>query len=595
MLKVYYNSIKLVWKSVEAWFFVTTTLLIFLSLEPIISISLVNNLVNSVQKMLIAGSKGINLIIVILMIQVILSITTNVIQQTQIFLDNKCQIVLEKFLNNRIFKQMTTIPYEQYEDVDYQNHLDRLGINKGNKFMAPIKSFLDIIRSTITFILLFVYLYHLNSLISLLFISFVPLICINLIIGKKQFYLHVYQSPNARRMSYLDSLLTSRNTGKELRTFNIGTYFIKSWNKTYDFVNNKVLQLNKNTLLSNILIIILEGLVFLIISLTSVRLVLNRELSFGSFVALAQSTLVLNTTLESISNSITTIYTESFFLSDILELFRKEKPIHFENNENFKLTKAKWDSISSNNPLIEFRHVNFNYPHSNQNVLVDINFKINKGEKCFIVGENGSGKTTLIKCLLGLYKINSGEILICGTNINDIELESLYKFVAVIFQDYIKYNLSLKENIVLNKKFNRKKFDELLKQLDLYELTNKLPDKEDTYLGKMYFEGEDLSGGQWQKIALLRSFYHEGHLFIMDEPAASLDAKMEDLIYSKIKEIKPSETIIYTSHRLAFANVADKLIFLKNGKITGIGSHNELMRTNDDYMKMYNIQVRWYK
>lgn len=114
-------------------------------------------------------------------------------------------------------------------------------------------------------------------------------------------------------MSYLDSLLTSRNTGKELRTFNIGTYFIKSWNKTYDFVNNKVLQLNKNTLLSNILIIILEGLVFLIISLTSVRLVLNRELSFGSSVALAQSTLVLNTTLESISNSITTIYTESFF------------------------------------------------------------------------------------------------------------------------------------------------------------------------------------------------------------------------------------------------------------------------------------------
>ena len=140
-------------------------------------------------------------------------------------------------------------------------------------------------------------------------------------------------------------------------------------------------------------------------------------------------------------------------------------------------------------------------------MLVDINFKINKGEKCFIVGENGSGKTTLIKCLLGLYKINSGEILICGTNINDIELESLYKFVAVIFQDYIKYNLSLKENIVLNKKFNRKKFDELLKQLDLYELTNKLPDKEDTYLGKMYFEGEDLSGGQWQKIALLRSFF----------------------------------------------------------------------------------------
>lgn len=258
------------------------------------------------------------------------------------------------------------------------------------------------------------------------------------------------------------------------------------------------------------------------------------------------------------------------------------------------MTQEDFDSVSNGETIIEFKHVKFDYPNSNQHVLNDIFFSIKKGEKVFLVGANGVGKTTIIDCLLGLYPIDKGTILILGKNLEQIDPVSLKENFSVIFQNYIRYNLTLKDNIILKEKYNKKKFDDTIKESNLNFLVDRLSKKEETYLGKMFIAGEDLSGGQWQKVALARSIYKNSNIFILDEPTASLDAETENDVYSLMREGKKEKTIIFTSHRLAFAKMADRVLLIENGTVAAFDTHDNLMNANDHYRSMFNMQSGWY-
>lgn len=214
------------------------------------------------------------------------------------------------------------------------------------------------------------------------------------------------------------------------------------------------------------------------------------------------------------------------------------------------MTQEDFDSVSNGETIIEFKHVKFDYPNSNQHVLNDIFFSIKKGEKVFLVGANGVGKTTIIDCLLGLYPIDKGTILILGKNLEQIDPVSLKENFSVIFQNYIRYNLTLKDNIILKEKYNKKKFDDTIKESNLNFLVDRLSKKEETYLGKMFIAGEDLSGGQWQKVALARSIYKNSNIFILDEPTASLDAETENDVYSLMREEKKKKPLFL--HRIGW-------------------------------------------
>jgi len=584
--------VRIIWESGKAWLITTAMLLLFLGIEPVISVWITNRLISEIPAIHLGISE--KLVIFLLIVQLVLTVTKNCINSYQIFLDQKYQIRLERYLDEKIFKQISNVAYSRFDDVNYQNHIDRVEINKGNKFMAPVQSVFNFARASVTFVTLFIFLFSMNKWILLIFMSFIPLVGINMWLGSKQFQLHIYQSPTARMMSYLHNLMIDRNAQKELRAYEVNSYFVSVWKKSYDQVNNQIIKLNKRTLLLNSLVFLIEGLIFFVISYSSIRLIILGRLTLADFVSLTQSVILLSATLETMSNAVSTIYEESFFLKDIISLLDIDTKSD-RNEKKLSINPSEVESLKVGDPLIEFCNVSFDYPYSDQSVLKNVSFTLRKGKKYFLVGLNGAGKTTLLKCLLGLYKVDSGTIYICGKDISKVSQTSLYKLFSVIFQDYIKYNLTIKSNIILNENFSRKRFTYTLKSFNLEKLISGFNKGSETYLGKMFFVGEDLSGGQWQKISLARLLYKNNPIMILDEPTSALDTETENDVYELIRNTNLGRTVLVTSHRFALTKSVDEIIVLEDGAIVGIGNHEELMDSTEQYRRQYKKQADWYQ
>jgi len=249
-------------------------------------------------------------------------------------------------------------------------------------------------------------------------------------------------------------------------------------------------------------------------------------------------------------------------------------------------------------PVIEFKNVSFKYPNTKRNILKGFNLSIKSGEKIAFVGENGAGKTTLIKLLLRFYDVTEGDILINGINIKNINLDKLYLEVGALFQDFIKYQFSFKENVFFG---NQKQIDNLtllkesIKQSGADEYVNDLPNKYDQIVGKMFKDGIDLSGGQWQKLALARAFFKNAPILILDEPTSAIDAKAEYEIFQRVQELQKDKTVIIISHRFSTVRNADRILVLNDGKVLEEGNHDFLMRKKGLYAELFNIQAQGYK
>ena len=248
---------------------------------------------------------------------------------------------------------------------------------------------------------------------------------------------------------------------------------------------------------------------------------------------------------------------------------------------------------------LEFRDVCFKYPHTKNDVLKGVSFTLNKGDKISLVGINGSGKSTIIKLMLGLYDVESGDILINGYPMSDYEIRDVRKMFSVLFQNFVQYPLSLRDNIALSD-YDRASDDNFvtasLEQSGVYsELQEKLVNGLDSFMTRQFDDnGTELSKGQWQKIALSRAYFKNADIFIFDEPSAALDAEAEDRIFKNFEEISDGKTGIMISHRISAARMSNKIIVLDGGMITEIGSHEELIQKDGLYTKLYNFQKEKY-
>lgn len=249
---------------------------------------------------------------------------------------------------------------------------------------------------------------------------------------------------------------------------------------------------------------------------------------------------------------------------------------------------------------IEFSHVTFSYPKSGdgEKVLDNVSFMMRKGEKMALVGINGAGKTTIVKLICGFYRPTSGHIYINGIDINNLDLEDYYSYLAVVFQEAFTFSFTIAENITceIEGKYDEVKCTKAIKMAGLEEKIDSLPKKEKTYLNKdIDDEGIQLSGGQLQKLMLARALYKDCKLLLLDEPTAALDAISENEMYQKYEEVIGGKTALFISHRLASTRFCDKILFLENGKITEEGTHEELMILGREYAHMFNIQSQYYK
>ena len=300
--------------------------------------------------------------------------------------------------------------------------------------------------------------------------------------------------------------------------------------------------------------------------------------------------------LSSLQGNITNIFMQmndlmesSLRLKDTYELF-KVKPEFPDGN----ILMKKMDY----GPEIELKNVNFSYPRSEKLVLKNFSLKIKKGEKLAIVGHNGAGKTTLIKLLLRLYRVNNGEILIDGTNINNLNIESLYRNSGVLLQEYNVYPyLTARENIYIGnpeQTIDEQKVTKAAESADALGFINEFPNKFDQILSEKYKGGIRPSSGQWQKIAIARLFYRDPPIVIFDEPTSSIDAVSEYNIFNRIYEFFHGKTVIIISHRFSTVRNADRIIVIKEGSIVEEGTHDELMEKNGEYSKAFLLQAEGY-
>lgn len=472
----------------------------------------------------------------------------------------------------------------QYEDVEINNRLKRAQdcIEHG-RFSDLSLSVFNILAEVLkvgSTLFILARFSPLLALVSLL--SVVPYFVVRLIRGKEFYELKKYQAAGERRRNYLYDLFGDKRVVKELRIFGIESYIEEKLYQTRDAMNQELWDFKKRDICSFLLCEILCKCGYVLSIIIAILLLLNHRLDFGMLAASLVAFTSFQLAAKYFLISLGRIPECAAFVRDYYDFIDIDEDVH--GTEKFE---PNFDKINVKN-------VCFAYPNTDHLTISDISLDIKKNESIAIVGNNGSGKTTLVKLLTDLYKVQEGEILYGTQNIKDLETKEFYQNVSIVSQDFVKYEMTLQENIGISdwkQMGNTDKIQELLKQMDLPELSE--VDALNTLLGSE-FDGRDLSIGQWQKLAIARGMFKESSIIVLDEPTAALDPIMETTILKMFLQIAKEKTAIIVSHRIGICREVDKIIVMKKGKVVEIGNHDELLAKKGEYYQLYKMQQKWY-
>lgn len=504
------------------------------------------------------------------------------------YIDSILNIKIKKTIDDKLLPNMidklSKIKFEYFEDALFQDTLSEMSENPSQKLYDLFIVTMLAIEGGIA--LVGTVLLYLNASVgvamSLVLLCF-PMIWLNYKTADMMKSIYKKQSRELRYMNYLNKLLTEKHSLLELRVFN-----------ALQYVNAKIDKIVKSVLSERIKVKIiahnyyLGGILLSFIWLVIVFVILGNKLtqgviSIGVFTALVTSAKSTLDKADVFYRHLQKVRWHSMFLEHF-ELFMSFEDI-VEGNEII---------IDPDNLTIEFQDVYFKYPRSEQMILKGVSFIIYPEEHVGFVGRNGVGKSTITKLLCQFYKPTSGRILINGQDIQDIKVESLRKVFSVVFQDYFRYEFSLRENIALGN-IERINEDLAITEIINHEILERLGNNLEANLGKLENNGQDLSGGQWQRIAISRAMFANNKFIILDEPTASLDPIAESEMYHNLLTTFTSRGCILITHRLASAKLVDKIIVIEDGIVEEIGCHSELMENGGLYKQMYDSQSSWYK
>ena len=325
---------------------------------------------------------------------------------------------------------------------------------------------------------------------------------------------------------------------------------------------------------------------------------IGQQITVGDMILYFQTSERARSSIVSVFRSSGIFYENSLFLEHLFS-FLDLAPNEVEGT--LQLSEKGTEEKKVSRPLREgivFEGVSFTYPGTEVTILKDVSFTISPGECVAIVGRNGAGKTTLVKLLTRLYDPNAGSIRLDGTDLREYPLKELHNQFSVIFQDFIQYHFSVRDNIgfgQVNACEDIERIRAAAEKAGSLSRIEKLPQQFDTILGRTLDEGVDLSGGEWQKIALARAFMRDAQVLILDEPTAALDAVAEEEIFQRFNELTAGKTSVIISHRFSTVKMADQIVVLEDGHLIEKGTHDELMAQNGTYTRMYTLQAQRYR
>jgi ATP-binding cassette subfamily B protein len=392
------------------------------------------------------------------------------------------------------------------------------------------------------------------------------------------------QTPEARKATYFNWLLTGERPSREIRLFGLGKYFISLFNKSFLKTKEEEIRIVRKRTFIELFSDIFKAAAVLITLLFIARQTINGSLTLGKmtmFVLAFRQGMVY---IKDLFGSLASLYEDSLFIGDTFEFLNLKETLN---------AVPPAVAISGFSNGIKVNDLCFTYPGNADKTLNAVSFEIKKGEVIALVGPNGAGKSTLVRLLCRLYDPDSGIVKCDGTDIKNINPEEYRKLFSVIFQDFMLYNMEAGENIRLGN-IDEEKPDEKIRSAaeatGIHDLINALPNGYSTVIGNLFDDSRELSWGEWQKLALARALFRDAPVLILDEPSSALDAETEYDIFSRFREIVRGRTSILISHRFTNVNLADRIIVLDKGSIAETGTHDELMKKRGMYYTMYTRQ-----
>jgi ATP-binding cassette, subfamily B, bacterial len=578
-------SFSLAWKSAK----IELSILIFLQLlsgfAPLALLAITQSLVNSVVQLITVGN-NLEKVITLFLAQILIVYALYVFQHISTVLDKRIKNVMGETVNTSIFNKSNRIPYINFENPETQNFLQRISSSQ-SKLLNTIFESTSLIKNIISVLSVLAFLLTKHWIfVVILFLGMLPLFIVEMVFGKKRFELIKFLTPTGRLESYISDLLTQRDSIKEIRLFSLSDYLMNKWRSNYRSYVNEELKVTINNSKFSLIAEFFLVLTYAISGIVVILFINVGRFKVGSFVAILQAIQSIQDSLSATSRNISTIYESALYIEDYRNFLNLEEEMIEQRNDNNDI-----QNIES----IEVRNLTFTYPGIREPALKDISFNISKGKKVAIVGSNGSGKTTLIKCLTGLFEAIQGQILVNGKNVKYINKKNYLRKISVLFQDFQKYNFSVRENIGFGNTEKLHELDEIVKPSQvtgIHSFIDTLDNKYDSILGRLFSGGQDLSGGQWQKIALTRSLLRSGDFLILDEPTSSLDPISEVNIIKNLLDKTQNQSLLLVTHRMSFTHLLDEIIVLKHGVIVERGSHFELMKQEGEYYDLYNAQSR---
>lgn len=428
------------------------------------------------------------------------------------------------------------------------------------------------------------------SIVLILLVSILPEIVVRLHFADKFFHWERSRTSEERQAGYFNWVLTRDFYAKEIRLFHLGTLF-KDW---FDDIRRRLrkerLSLDTRKAFADMASQVFAVLaIFGVLGFLAIRTT-QGLLTLGDMVMYFQALQRGMEYLKNLGANVTQFYEHNLFLSHLYEFFAVKKII--------KDPAAPCPLLPSPGRTIVFDHVQFYYPDSSGKVLNNLSFTVEPGEHIALVGENGAGKSTLVKLLCRLYDPTEGRIMMNGVDLRDFKVEDLRKEISVVFQDFARYQLTARDNIWVGDIHvppQSSHFQIAAEQSGIHDRISRLGAAYDTMLGRWFDGGEELSVGEWQKVALARAFFRNAPIIILDEPSSALDAKAEFDLFQRFHELAKGRTAILISHRLSTVKMVDRIYVLEHGRIVEAGTHDQLVEQNGEYARMYALQAQYYQ
>lgn len=585
------RAICLVWQSTPLWSAVTTILLLVQGVLPIVSLYLMKRIVDAVTVGIGAGSAAFSEVLLLVILAGFTALIADCLRSLSGYASEAHSQIVTDFVHDILHAKSIELDLEYYENAQFYNALHRAQQEAVYRPQRILNSLVQLAQNGISLMAIAALLISLHwAIAAVLLAAALPGLFVRLNHTGKLYRQQRGWTLKERIAYYFHLMLVHDSYAKEVRLFDLGAGFRQRYRHLRDSIRQEKLALAQWR--SQAELITQSSSTFAVFAACGfiAYQTLVGQITLGGLVMYYQGFQRGQLCLRELLSSLASLYENSLFLSHLYEFL------------DLKPTVANPDNPHPvPNPFavgVTFEGVSFHYPHSSRPLLEEINLTIPAGETVALVGENGAGKTTLIKLLCRLYDPTGGRIAIDGIDLRELNATEWRREISVVFQDYVRYNLTVRENIGFGNIANLAEEEAIItaaQKAGVDKAIAKLPKGYETTLGTQFDEGEELSVGEWQKVAIARAFLRSAQILVLDEPTSALDARSESEVFEQFRQLIQGKTAILISHRLSTVKMVDRIFVLEKGRIVESGSHEELLSLGGTYARLFAMQAKHYQ